>query len=340
MEEKKETKKANNFYQKWWFWICIVLVAIIISFTAIMMVGYNMAAGGIGKVAMTIQSIDSEATVYSSAGGNTVIVEIPNYTDATKEDKKASIIKNIQTFASNNGELSNYSKFILITKMNSDNKQDYFYFTDVYSLPDMTKDTTTSKSYIDFIELTKETVGTTENAKTSNVDNTSNISGNNANTQQNTTTNTKTNNAKQTTSTQNATTNKTEENKNTQSQPQTSQTTTTTTSTSKPSSSTNTTTTSSTKGQTNALNQAKNYLSFTAFSYSGLIEQLKFEGYSDNDAKYGADNCGANWNEQAAKKAKSYLDIMSFSKDGLIEQLKFDGFTSSQAEYGAKSVGY
>lgn len=166
MNEKKETKKANNFYQKWWFWICIVLVVIIISFTAIMMVGYNMATGGIGKVAMTIQSIDSEATVYSSAGGNTVIVEIPNYTDATKEDKKASIIKNIQTFASNNGELSNYSKFILITKMNSDNTQDYFYFTDVYSLPDMTKDTTISKSYVDFIGLTKETVGTTSSTST------------------------------------------------------------------------------------------------------------------------------------------------------------------------------
>ena len=76
------------------------------------------------------------------------------------------------------------------------------------------------------------------------------------------------------------------------------------------------------------------------FSYTGLIEQLKFEGYSDEEATYGADHCGANWNEQAAKKAQSYLDVMSFSKSGLIEQLKFDGFTQEQAEYGVTAVGY
>ena len=48
---------------------------------------------------MTIQDIDNEATLYSSAGGNTVVVEIPNYTDNTKKDKVEQIekvIKNIQ----------------------------------------------------------------------------------------------------------------------------------------------------------------------------------------------------------------------------------------------------
>ena len=90
----------------------------------------------------------------------------------------------------------------------------------------------------------------------------------------------------------------------------------------------------------NALSKAYDYLSYTAFSYSGLINQLVFEQFSDEDATYAADNCGADWNEQAAKKAQDYLDYSSFSRDGLIDQLKFEGFTSEQADYAATAVGY
>lgn len=97
---------------------------------------------------------------------------------------------------------------------------------------------------------------------------------------------------------------------------------------------------SPTLSQQNALDAASNYLGISAFSYSGLIQQLKFEQYSDEDATYAADHCGANWNEQAAKAAQNCLDISSFSKDGLIQQLKFEGFTDEQAEYGVQAVGY
>lgn len=93
-------------------------------------------------------------------------------------------------------------------------------------------------------------------------------------------------------------------------------------------------------GQRNALSKAKQYLSIMAFSHSGLISQLEFEGYTTEEATYGANNCGADWNEQAAKKAQQYIDLMSFSRQGLIDQLKFDGFTQSQAEYGVSQVGY
>jgi RNA polymerase subunit RPABC4/transcription elongation factor Spt4 len=95
-----------------------------------------------------------------------------------------------------------------------------------------------------------------------------------------------------------------------------------------------------TMGQKNALSKADSYLDYTAFSYSGLITQLEFEGFSNEDATYAADNCGADWNEQAALKAEQYLDYSSFSRDGLIEQLEFEGFTSEQAEYGVTAVGY
>lgn len=93
-------------------------------------------------------------------------------------------------------------------------------------------------------------------------------------------------------------------------------------------------------GQKNALRQAQNYIDLMPFSYSGMIEQLEYEGYSHEEATYGADHCGADWYDQAAKKAQSYLDLMAFSKERLIEQLEYDGFTHAQAEYGAQTVGY
>lgn len=94
-----------------------------------------------------------------------------------------------------------------------------------------------------------------------------------------------------------------------------------------------------TKSQKNAVKKAKLYLDTMAFSHDGLVEQLEYEGYSNADAVYGADHCGADWNEQAAKKAKAYLDLMPYSRQGLIDQLIFEGFTKEQAAYGVKENG-
>ena len=90
---------------------------------------------------------------------------------------------------------------------------------------------------------------------------------------------------------------------------------------------------SATFGEKNALEKAHQYLEYSAFSYTGLIDQLEFEGYTRTEAVYAADNCGADWNEQAVKKAKQYLDYSSFSRSELMDQLEFEGFTHAQAEY-------
>lgn len=90
-----------------------------------------------------------------------------------------------------------------------------------------------------------------------------------------------------------------------------------------------------TTGQKNALDSAKSYLKYSAFSYDGLVKQLEYEKYSNEDAVYAADNCGADWDEQALKSAKSYLEYSAFSYKGLIEQLEYEGFTNEQATYGA-----
>lgn len=95
-----------------------------------------------------------------------------------------------------------------------------------------------------------------------------------------------------------------------------------------------------TTGQKNALSSARSYLEFSAFSYDGLVKQLEYEDYSHEDAVFAAENCGADWNEQAVKSAKNYMEFSSFSRDGLIEQLEYEGFTNEQAIYGAEQNGY
>ncbi|ERJ00624.1 MULTISPECIES: Ltp family lipoprotein [Eubacteriales] len=94
-----------------------------------------------------------------------------------------------------------------------------------------------------------------------------------------------------------------------------------------------------TAGQKNALSTAKSYLSISDFSHKGLVEQLEYEGFSHEEAVYGADHCGANWNAQALKGAKSYLEVAAFSQKGLAQQLQYDGYTGEQAAYGAANCG-
>lgn len=93
-----------------------------------------------------------------------------------------------------------------------------------------------------------------------------------------------------------------------------------------------------TLSQKNAVRRAEQYLNIMAFSKSGLIEQLEFEGFSNQDATYAVNKLNVNWNEQAIKKGKQYLDIMAFSKSGLVEQLEFDGFSYNEATYAVNQL--
>ena len=83
----------------------------------------------------------------------------------------------------------------------------------------------------------------------------------------------------------------------------------------------------------------------SGFSYQGLIDQLSSDygdQFSVEDATYAADNCGADWNEQALRSAKDYLDYSGFSYQGLIDQLSSDygdKFTVDQATYAADQLG-
>jgi len=91
--------------------------------------------------------------------------------------------------------------------------------------------------------------------------------------------------------------------------------------------------------QKNVMASAKSYLNYSGFSYKGLIEQLEYEKYTHEDAVWAADNCNADWNEEALESAKSYIDYSGFSYTGLIGQLEYEGFTTEQATYGADNCG-
>lgn len=95
-----------------------------------------------------------------------------------------------------------------------------------------------------------------------------------------------------------------------------------------------------TLAQQNAIRSAQSYLDYTGFSRTGLIGQLEYEGFSTEEATFGADNAGADWNAEAAEKAQQYLDYSSFSRDGLYDQMAYEGFLPVEIEFGLAAVGY
>lgn len=89
-----------------------------------------------------------------------------------------------------------------------------------------------------------------------------------------------------------------------------------------------------TTGEKNARGSAESYLRNMAFSKTGLVDQLLFEGFSEAEAEYAVEAVTVDWQEQAAKSAESYLRNMAFSRSGLVNQLVFEGFTDAEAEFG------
>ncbi|MFN8019670.1 MAG: Ltp family lipoprotein [Acidimicrobiales bacterium] len=94
-----------------------------------------------------------------------------------------------------------------------------------------------------------------------------------------------------------------------------------------------------TVSQQNAKAMAQDYLNSSAFSRTGLISQLEYEGFSNGDAVWAVDGLNVDWNQQAARMAADYLDSSAFSRSGLVQQLVYEGFTQAQAEYGVSTTG-
>lgn len=95
-----------------------------------------------------------------------------------------------------------------------------------------------------------------------------------------------------------------------------------------------------TTSQEQARISAESYLDMGGFSKTGLIEQLEFEGFSTDDARYAVSAVDVNWKAQAVLSAEGYMDLGGFSKQSLIDRLLFEGFTQDQASAAAKAVGF
>lgn len=97
--------------------------------------------------------------------------------------------------------------------------------------------------------------------------------------------------------------------------------------------------------QRNAVRAAQQYLSISAFSRNGLIDQLSSSagsGFDKNDATIAVDSLNVDWNQEAVKSAKQYLQLMGFSCKGLVQQLSSPAggkFTEKQAIFGAQRAG-
>ena len=66
---------------------------------------------------------------------------------------------------------------------------------------------------------------------------------------------------------------------------------------------------------------------------------MEYEGYSEEEAAYAAEHCGADWREQALFCAKENLDSKNFGYGplSLQESLERDGFTSEQITYALEN---
>ena len=70
------------------------------------------------------------------------------------------------------------------------------------------------------------------------------------------------------------------------------------------------------------------------FSDDRMVRQLEKDGFTYEQAVYGAAGCGADWNEQAVLSAKAELqNEPDLSDAALLERLTSVGFSESEARY-------
>ena len=148
--EEKEVKKEKNFYKKWWFWLIILAIIIIICFTSILMVDLSTVLDEVGKLGIDIQEIYEDATVYSSAGENTLIIELRNWSNDNTE-KMNQIITVVKNRISN-GELQSYTKLITLAYLGSNNTAEVLFVKNEYNIPEFTQIEDNSKVYILYTE--------------------------------------------------------------------------------------------------------------------------------------------------------------------------------------------
>ena len=60
--------------------------------------------------------------------------------------------------------------------------------------------------------------------------------------------------------------------------------------------------------------------------------------FTPDEALYGANNCGANWDEQAVRCAEKYAEKVGYDFDKLVFQIEWFNYTHDQAVQAATKV--
>lgn len=141
-------KEKVAIYKKWWFWIIILAIVIVISFTLIMWKAFSTAFDEISVLAIDIQNVYEDATVYTSAGNNTIFIELRNWSN-DYSDKLNEILDIVKTKIDNGG-LQQYSKFITLAYLTSSETEDLL-IKHTYNIPSFTE-VEEIKQYISFSE--------------------------------------------------------------------------------------------------------------------------------------------------------------------------------------------
>lgn len=126
----------KDVIRKWWFWLIILIITIVIGFTAIVLLGYTLINPdkNLSELAKELQEYHENITVYQSAGKNTIIIEcvFDNSEDSTEKSEKIGEIigkhisylsiyekVNIDMFIKN-GTKTTYSIDIATAQMNEE----------------------------------------------------------------------------------------------------------------------------------------------------------------------------------------------------------------------------
>lgn len=141
---------SKSIYKKWWFWLILLAIVIIISFTIIMTKAFSVIKSEVGDYAVEVQEIYEDATIYTSAGNNNLVIELRNWNN--DYDDKLSQIINITKNKINNGELSLYNKLITVSYIESNNKNEVLFVKMEYNLPEFSQNKEETREYIDFEE--------------------------------------------------------------------------------------------------------------------------------------------------------------------------------------------
>ncbi|MGN1310723.1 MAG: hypothetical protein ACI4VP_03325 [Clostridia bacterium] len=163
MNEQQEKKKRKKVFQKWWFWSIIGVLALVTIIILVMCLKPKLK-----KLSAKIKEIDSSVIMYTSLDNNSIVIEIPNYTDEKKESKKEKVLSTIEEYSKKNKIPKKYTKLIIITRIDSDSNKDYFLNINEYKLPGMKENEDESMIYIDFIEFTKTMLGTSDSSSSTN----------------------------------------------------------------------------------------------------------------------------------------------------------------------------